>query len=340
MFYHLLFIHLFRPFLKYTKTNSPLPSHVLPRKICTQSAATISKFMRLYKRTHGLRQICNIAVYIAHSACTIHLLNLPNKDAKRDIAHGVRQLEEIAEMWLCARRTLVTLSTQARQWNVDLPEETATVLARTDAKYRTHVPQSPSGKGSPTIEQVQRIVSQQAPNPLSLRGPSGSHNATYPTPSGTPGLGQYSGRAKATEIPPSANIPPPNTLDQGSQDMADMLAQQMPVPNGAHNRPAASAIFGGFDTLFEDSKDWWLKDQSSIFDNWPRRESGAGSATTMTQMTPTTSSMGNLSSSGEVVYTGPPIRREGNLNENGADEDGNFLNFGTETYGYDESIMY
>ena len=97
MFFQLLFIHLFRPFLKYTQSTSPLPQSVSPRKLCTQAAAMISKLMRLYKRSHGLRQICNIAVYIVHSACTIHLLNLPDKNARRDIVHGVKHLEEIAE---------------------------------------------------------------------------------------------------------------------------------------------------------------------------------------------------------------------------------------------------
>lgn len=123
--------------------------------------------MRLYKRTYGLRQICNIAVYIVHSACTIHLLNLPladaesecaldkggdgedgkekatsaseqvGKAARRDIVHGVRQLEEIAEDWLCSRRTLSILSVLARKWKIGLPEEARLVLERTDKKYGT-----------------------------------------------------------------------------------------------------------------------------------------------------------------------------------------------------------
>lgn len=93
--------------------------------------------MRLYKKTYNLRQICNIAVYMVHSACTIHMLNLPEKTAKRDIIHGVRQLEEIAEDWPCARRTLGILSVLARKWNVEMPEEAATVLQRTDEKYGT-----------------------------------------------------------------------------------------------------------------------------------------------------------------------------------------------------------
>ncbi|KAI4139605.1 MAG: hypothetical protein LQ341_004156, partial [Variospora aurantia] len=141
MFYQLLFIHLFRPFLKYKQTASPLPAHVSPRKLCTHAAATISKLLRLYKRTYGLRQIVNLAVYIAHTACTIHLLNLPEKNAVRDIVHGLKHLEEIADSWLCARKTLRILSISARKWNIiELPEEAAKLLERTDAKYAAYSP--------------------------------------------------------------------------------------------------------------------------------------------------------------------------------------------------------
>lgn len=91
--------------------------------------------MRLYKKLYNVRQICNIAVYMLHSACTIHLLNLPEKTARRDIIHGVKHLEEIAEDWLCARRTLSILSVLARKWNCELPDEASGVLKRTDEKY-------------------------------------------------------------------------------------------------------------------------------------------------------------------------------------------------------------
>jgi hypothetical protein len=76
MYFQLLFIHLFRPFLKYTQETSPLPQTVSPRKLCSQAAQSISKLARLYKRSYGLRQIPNIAVYIIHAGCAIHLLNL------------------------------------------------------------------------------------------------------------------------------------------------------------------------------------------------------------------------------------------------------------------------
>lgn len=138
MFFHLQYIHLFRPFLKYAPSASPLPPHVSPRRICTANAGAISKLLRLYKKLWNLRQICNIAVYMIHSACTIHLLNLPEKTARRDITHGLKHLEEIAEDWICARRTLSILSVLARKWNCELPEDAAFVLQRADEKYGTY----------------------------------------------------------------------------------------------------------------------------------------------------------------------------------------------------------
>lgn len=137
MFFHLQYIHLFRPFLRYAPENSPLPAHVSPRRICTANAGAISKLMRLYKKTYNLRQIPNIAVYMLHSACTIHMLNLPEKAARRDIIHGVKHLEEMSDNWLCARRTLSIFSVLARKWNIELPAEASIVLRRTDEKYGT-----------------------------------------------------------------------------------------------------------------------------------------------------------------------------------------------------------
>ncbi|KAI1431141.1 fungal-specific transcription factor domain-containing protein [Xylaria sp. CBS 124048] len=135
MFFHLQYIHLFRPFLRYTPKNSPLPLHVSPWRIYTANAGAISKLMRLYKKNYNLRQICNIAVYMLHSACTIHLLNLPERNARRDIIHGVKHLEEIAEDWRCGRRTLGIISALSRKWRVDLPDEAAQVLQRTDERW-------------------------------------------------------------------------------------------------------------------------------------------------------------------------------------------------------------
>lgn len=169
MFYHLQYIHLFRPFLKYSPSTSPLPPHISPRRICTANAGFISKLMRLYKKLYNLHQVCNIAVYMLHSACTIHLLNLPEKTARRDIIHGVKHLEEMAEDWPCAQRTLSIISVLARKWKCELPEEASVVLKRTDDKYGHLVttdvpspikpaPSPPSLPRSPTLAQNQAHV--------------------------------------------------------------------------------------------------------------------------------------------------------------------------------------
>lgn len=169
MFYHLQYIHLFRPFLKYRPSASPLPPHVSPRRICTANAGFISKLMRLYKKLYNLRQICNIAVYMLHSACTIHLLNLPEKTAKRDIIHGVKHLEEMAEDWLSARRTLSIISVLARKWNCELPEEASVVLKKTDEKYghlvTTDVPSpNKAALSPPPVSSPSAVVHNQDPN--------------------------------------------------------------------------------------------------------------------------------------------------------------------------------
>ncbi|KAL4968810.1 putative C6 transcription factor (NirA) [Aspergillus stella-maris] len=164
MLYQLLLIHLYRPFLKYTKSTSPLPQHVSPRKLCTQAAAAISKLLRLYKRTYGFKQICNIAVYIAHTALTIHLLNIPEKTAQRDVIHGLRHLEEMGEFWLCARRTLRILDISASKWQVQLPREAIVVFEQTHARWGSWGPwdqaASPSSSSeSPPVTNVQPLSS-------------------------------------------------------------------------------------------------------------------------------------------------------------------------------------
>lgn len=280
MFFQLLYIHLFRPFLKYNQATSPLPAHVSPRKICTQAAAMISKLLRLYRRSHGLRQICNIAVYIAHSACTVHLLNLPEKNARRDIIHGVKHLEEIAEGWLCARRTLGILNVLSRKWRVDLPQEAAAVLARTEAKFGPYTisPKSslsaPSGTkqtGSPQMTPTQSL---QANVGAALRPPLASPTI------GSPDVRTAS--ISGTDVKPAS--PPIQALND-IQHCLSMITHQRPAPqqtvgtpltdhrHSACSRDSPFERFGGnaTDQLLRESSDWWLRDQSQLavgFDNW------------------------------------------------------------------------
>jgi hypothetical protein len=247
MFYHLQYLHLFRPFLKYAPSASPLPAHVSPRRICTAAAISISKLTRLYKKTYNLRQICNIAVYMEHYSCTIHLLNLPDKMAKRDIIHGVKHLEEIAEDWLCARRALSILSVLARKWKVELPDEAALTLQRSDAKYGTFntwdVP-SPA----PSRQGMNGLASTPSPRPMS-NSPPAVQSEQYSPPN------PYA--ASPQQLPPdmsAAEIPAdllssigmsmqnglPNPVVPASLSMDDALANwTMPVSTA---QPGLSAF--------------------------------------------------------------------------------------------------
>ncbi|KAK0357160.1 hypothetical protein LTR59_003077 [Friedmanniomyces endolithicus] len=284
MFFQLLFIHLFRPFLKYTQQTSPLPQNVSPRKLCTQAAGMISKLMRLYKRSHGLRQICNITVYIVHSACTIHLLNLPEKNARRDIVHGVKHLEEIAEGWLCARRTLGILSVLARKWNVELPEEAATVLARTDAKFGSYVGevQSPSGpQRSPEQNMTPSSFATHAAlqHPTMIPPTTGYfHGVALPPATTNTTGGAPSASSAAAALVREYALPPDDA--HGSRAQQYPSAQVTPTHSlRGHRRQQGSRgavttaaspsdMFGGVEQLIRDSQDWVYRDQAQYAENW------------------------------------------------------------------------
>lgn len=289
MFFQLLFSHLFKPFLKYNQSTSPLPSNVSPRKLCTQAAATISKLLRLYKRSHGLRQICNIAVYIVHSACTIHLLNLPDKNARRDIIHGVKQLEEIAESWLCARRSLGILSLLARKWNVQLPSEAESVLARTEAKFGPYrrdaqSPGSDSISAGQTGMKYLYAPAQTMISPTQQQFGAFSHgvqgyfkhpflaseqrsgmmpvSATYQAVDAATPLPPQTAAAMLPHQHPSASTTPASTHRYRSDESIPAATSSVSSPNG---------MFGGIDQLLQQSQDWVYKDQAQFgtgFGNW------------------------------------------------------------------------
>ncbi|TVY46191.1 Nitrogen assimilation transcription factor [Lachnellula occidentalis] len=359
MFFHLLYIHLFRPFLKYNPSNSPLPSHVSPRKLCTQAAASVSKLMRLYKRTYGLRQICNIAVYIMHSACTIHLLSLPDKTAKRDIIHGAKHLEEIAEDWLCARRTLSILSVLARKWKIDLPAEAAQVFTRADAKFGFFsTADVPSPKQElvvttppPTLTtplHIPHLQSIKPPKPA--RSHSQLQQSLYSYPPDSQSFPPLNGTRK-----PASNLQnsmdPPATYreaifnNEGSMSMTtDSIIPSLPYTRNApyntntqststptsrsilspNSRPLSpNTMFGGVDALV-DSGDWWLRDQASLavgFDNW----TGMGNIEDMSTGTgngnATSPDASNLAGVGPGFYLPPTNERN---NDYGGDDDWNY----------------
>lgn len=300
MFFQLLYIHLFRPFLQYTKDTSPLPDTVSPRKLCTAAASMISKLMRLYKRSHGLRQICNICVYIVHSACTIHLLNLPDKGAKRDIVHGVKHLEEIAEGWLCARRSLGMVSVLARKWKVELPDDAVAVLARTDRKFGPYTGDAPSPgtfRQQADAMNPSSLAVQQPWDPAANLLPNGQGLAhTAPVANGTsapavPGQSFPSHPAfpippfhpnglQAQQHPSAQHFPPVSTATTTPPPPRAPPVAAFPTPATSSAAAAAAApahvaspsdMFGGIEQLLHESGDWAYRDQAQLatgFENW------------------------------------------------------------------------
>ena len=292
MFFQLLFIHLFRPFLRYKPPNTILPAHVSPRKMCTQAANMISKLIRLYKRTHGLRQIVNIAVYILHSACTIHLLNIPEKNAERDIVHGAKHLEEIAESWLCARKTLNILHAASRRWNIELPKEAEKVFARAEAKFGLLKIDQPSPKSetSPpmTASNLQSLGFQNQPQqqrepslsskgtsfPLSLEGFNTPSAQLLPTTSST--LPDLTRPSASISIPPQRQQAHMTNLNSKPHRQSyPLLASQQQLWNNdrAQRGPSVSqanpqTLFGGVESLVQDNQDWWYKDPNQLYANW------------------------------------------------------------------------
>ena len=243
----------------------------------------ISKLLRIYKRTHGLRQICNIVVYISHAACTIHLLNLPDKNAARDIVHGLKHLEEIAESWLCARRTLGILHLVAKRWNIELPDEAAKTFARATTKFGPFKDHKSSPKvGSPMAH----------PTAIHSLPPSSNKPVVESNLDATlnPGNGLSSNALYSTTAPlaspmPAPNMPHPNgSMTMPSQKATDfnkpnpnsyLLSQnqqnyfnnQTAQPASTQQNASPPMPFIDAHTLVPDHE-WWLKDSNQIFANW------------------------------------------------------------------------
>ena len=248
-----------------------------------------------------------------HSACTIHLLNLPEKDAKRDIIHGVKNLEEIAEDWLCAQRTLSIISVLARKWKSELPEEATAVLARTDAKYgffstadvpspksdhRAHSPTAITSKQA-TLKQAQKISD--IPHSQNCLIES-LYNYALPVGSQAPNIdadvssvtssklqfqqriiSSSSNPARSTLLSDSYNTSASTSRPDSQQPFNSIASPDEPsVSNSTtlSRRISHSTLFGGVEMLVE-SQDLWLRDQANLpvgFDNWMTATSGGQGA--------------------------------------------------------------
>ncbi|RAL13978.1 putative C6 transcription factor (NirA) [Aspergillus homomorphus CBS 101889] len=270
MFYQLLLIHLYRPFLKYTRSSSPLPQHVSPRKLCTQAASTISKLLRMYKRTYGFKQICNVAVYMAHTALTVHLLNLPDKNAQRDVAHGLRHLEEMGESWLCARRTLRILEISANKWHVELPKEAVATFENTHVRW---------GSWGSWDQALSPLASEDSPPMVSMSYPDSKSNSVgLPLPPRHAAMGGH-GAGPVTRTPATTtgamgphytpDLPVPvsaSAMRAVQRSLNAQLAQETTrFPEPTYLRPVAQAYAQYRNIPFTQGDMWYNNDNMRAF---------------------------------------------------------------------------
>ena len=247
----------------------------------------VSKLLRLYKRTYGLRQICNIAVYISHTACTVHLLNLPDKNAARDIVHGLKHLEEIGESWLCARRTLGILHTVAGRWNIELPEEADKTIQRAQEKFGSLDTTDREATPKADVQMPPPTPMQPLPPPVTKpkTEPDVSHqvnpangvssNGFFPTsaplasPMPIPDMPRLDGILSMP--PPSKPKQQSYVMPQTQQEMWNN-SQSSQAPPVQQTSP--TMLFGGVDSLMQD-QEWWLRDSNQMFANWNGMEQDA-----------------------------------------------------------------
>ncbi len=159
MYYHTVVLHLFRPFLKVDLTNSRLS----PREICTSCAEYTASLLSTYRQTYGLRRVTVLMAHITLSSSIIHLLNLPNPSASRNLSLSISSLRELSTAHAFATRCVHIITSLATQWNISLPVEIS--LRNTGAGKSLRVESAfdlPQPQSSPRAESYPSQVSDHA----------------------------------------------------------------------------------------------------------------------------------------------------------------------------------
>jgi len=202
---------------------------------------------------------------------------MPEKGAVRDVVHGLSHLEEIAEGWLCASRTIEIISQLATKWDKSLPDTARGVIAKNQAVHKAYLGirrgsdqapsrdrKSPSAKhgqhpvalasdtdtftntlGSPTTDTMMRFANISAPSYLSR---------TQPVPYSNKSSGQQGKHYDAlmTSGGYANDQPSPKSLVE--------LAKNSPIPMSIVYDPASGETY-----------EWWLREHAGLetgFDNW------------------------------------------------------------------------
>ena len=173
----------------------------------------------------------------------------------------MKHLEEISAGWPCASRTLSILSLLSKKWEVELPEEAATVLARTDRKNGLFTRPSDSVLGA----------RQQAFSSLSATLAATAQDPRAPPPSTSIALAQqvqpiqnYGGTSQDINGLPNVTAPQANINGQDPIDLTRTF-------EGYSKDPSPSDMFGGVEQLIRESQDWIYRDSVQVatgFDNW------------------------------------------------------------------------
>jgi hypothetical protein len=152
----------------------------------------------------------------------------------------------------------------SRQWKVELPEEAAAVLARTDAKF------SAWSHDIKARDPARSIHSSSPQTPI-------SREIIQPSPTLFNTLNMVGGGEMRVGQPmqPSDSLPPHSVAELQHNPLSgigNQLSPAVSVPS-AESTGSPSGLFGGVEQLLRDSQDWWVKDQNQLamgFVQWPR----------------------------------------------------------------------
>lgn len=186
----------------------------------------------------------------------------------------------------------------AERWKVDIPEEAAASFARTRARWGMSEPPVSPVSNSNLVDLTTQMSSHAVPDLLArnvqkiapapqaqyTRGSihqlsNGLAGGMMPSPSSTVDTRRSSG---GMSLPPqsaadlsrlSGRSKPSIHLTKAQQDAwnAHVAARLNTAPPKAVSDANAATLFGGVDSLVEESQDWWLRDQFQLavgFENW------------------------------------------------------------------------
>ncbi|KAK1253088.1 hypothetical protein MKX08_004275 [Trichoderma sp. CBMAI-0020] len=275
------------------------PSHI---KRASSKSLELKKLGELHQRLEGWRKnlpkefepkeglLPNVILMLA---CTIHLLNLPEKTAKRDLNHGLRHLEEIAEDWLCARRTLSILSVLARKWRCELPEEAEMILKRTDERFEYYsTSEVPSPGSSSNVAPTSPGISEEG-TAAATRLEYGQMRYPNSEPIAQPALQTSIEERMSMDSPlamtngnslPGQQVMAMDPTQMDFQDILNAWPQQLNMPLNSQSPDLSSTTQSQLSSnmsnnpsqhLNIDSREWLLNDSARLhqsFGSWNMRQ--------------------------------------------------------------------